>query len=449
MADIYVRSSDGSNSDNGSTWALAKATAVGAAAIDAAGDAVWFSKTHSESTASTTTISVNGTSAAPVKLLCCDDTGNPEPPTALSTGAVIATTLDKALSVVGGHCYVYGIEFRAGSSTSNVVLALQGNPSSSQAQFYEQCKFKINSTGSSSTIRIVNSAPLASSRTQWKDCQLEFSHSGQRVLVYGNWEWVGGSLVIGTSPNYVFAAGGSGYSVTVRWDGVDLSAASSSIDIMNGQVSGATLFVARRLKLPASWSGNLLSGTVLAGVRAEMYDSDSTSTNYRVWIEDCFATLRDDTGIYLNGGAYDGTTRLSHKIVTTANCNNLSGRFYTHEFTVWNDVVSGTVDVEFEIVHDSATDLTDAEIWPEVLVRESASDTLGTWVSGGAATILTAGTDWPNSSETWTGTGGFSNPNKQTLSVTIAPRVAGPLMCRIVVAKASKTLYLHPAGVVA
>jgi len=108
----------------------------------------------------------------------------------------------------------------------------------------------------------------------------------------------------------------------------------------------------------------------------------------------------------------------------------------------------GTIDVEFEIVHDSATDLTDAEIWPEVLVRESASDTLGTWVSGGVADILTAGTDWPNSSETWTGTGGFTNPNKQTLSVTVSPRVAGPLMCRIVVAKASKTVYLHQAGVV-
>lgn len=448
MADIYVRSSDGSNSDNGSTWALAKATLAGAAAIDAAGDTIWVASGHSESSAAQQTITLAGTANSPVRVLCCDDTGNPEPPTALSTGAVVATTASNAILVTGGHAYLYGIDFRAGSSSNSTFIACQGNPSSSQSQFYERCTFRLTATGTSATIRICSSAPSSTSRTVWKDCDVVFANASQRILVYGNWEWVGGSLVIGTSPNYVFAAGGSGYSVTVRWDGVDLSAADADIDIMNGQVSGATLFVARRLTLPASWSGNLLSGTVLAGVRAEMYDSDSTSTNYRVWIEDCFATLRDDTGIYLNGGAYDGTTRLSHKIVTTANCNNLSGRFYTHEFTVWNDVVSGTVDVEFEIVHDSATDLTDAEIWPEVLVRESASDTLGTWVSGGVADILTAGTDWPNSSETWTGTGGFSNPNKQTISVTIAPRVAGPLMCRIVVAKASKTVYLHQAGVV-
>jgi len=37
MTQLYVRSTDGSDSDNGTTWALAKATATGAAAIEAAG----------------------------------------------------------------------------------------------------------------------------------------------------------------------------------------------------------------------------------------------------------------------------------------------------------------------------------------------------------------------------------------------------------------------------
>lgn len=449
MADIYVRSSDGSNSDNGSTWALAKATLAGAAAIDAAGDTIWVSDAHSESSGSTQTITLAGTADSPVRVLCCDDTGNPEPPTALSTGAVVATTTSSPILITGGHAYIYGIHFHAGSSSNSTFVAVQGNPSASQSQTYEQCLFRVVATSSSATIRIVSSSPSATNKTQWLDCDVQFAHASQRIILYaGAFEWHGGALVIGTSPNYLLSPGGSGYPVFAVIDGVDLSAADAGMHIANGQAAGALQLVVRRCKLPASWSGSLLTGTVLAGVRAEMYDCDDGGTNYRLWIEDFAGALRDDTGVYLDGGAYDGTTRLSHRIVTNATCNNLSGRFYTHEFAVWNDVTSGTVDVQFEIVHDSATDLTDAEIWPEVLVRQSASDTLGTWVSGGVADILTAGTDWPNSSETWTGTGGFSNPNKQTISVTIAPRVAGPLMCRIVVAKASKTVYLHQAGVV-
>lgn len=39
MADLYVRSTDGSDTDNGTTWALAKAGLSGAAGIDAVGAA--------------------------------------------------------------------------------------------------------------------------------------------------------------------------------------------------------------------------------------------------------------------------------------------------------------------------------------------------------------------------------------------------------------------------
>jgi len=452
MADLYARSSDGSDADDGSTWALAKAKISGATAIDAAGDTIWVSKLHSESTSSTLTMSVAGTAGSPVRILCCDDTGDPEPPTALSTGAVVATTMSNPILLTGGHCYVYGIEFSAGSSSNSVYLALQGNPSASQGQTYEKCKFKLGATSSSATIRVVSSAPYATSRTQWIDCDVQLAHASQRIITYGAaFEWCGGALLMGTSPTYLLSAGGSGYAAQVRMDGVDLSAADAAIDICNGQSSGAMDLLVRRCTLPTDWTGNLFSGTVLAGVRGVMLDCDEagTGTNYRVWVEDFAGSIRDDTGIYLSDGDYDGTTRFSHRYITKATCNELSGRFCSHEFSVWNDVTTGTVDVSFEIVHDSATDLTTADVWPEVFVRDDASSTQGTWVRGGVADILTAGTNWPNSSETWTGTGGFTNPNKQTLSVTISPRVKGPLQCRIVCAIASKTFYAHPVGVVA
>mgnify|MGYP003394608494 FL=1 len=48
MADRYGRSTDGADGDGGTTWALAKATLAGLAAIDAAGDRIFLSQAHAE-----------------------------------------------------------------------------------------------------------------------------------------------------------------------------------------------------------------------------------------------------------------------------------------------------------------------------------------------------------------------------------------------------------------
>src|SRR5690349_19716487 len=106
----YVRSTDGSNSDNGTTWALAKATIAGLDAIDTAGDTLWVSQVHAESTSSAVTLSFAGTAAAPTKLMCGNDAT--EPPTAPATGATVALSGGIGNSLTfGGYLYAYGISF--------------------------------------------------------------------------------------------------------------------------------------------------------------------------------------------------------------------------------------------------------------------------------------------------------------------------------------------------
>ena len=90
MATRYVRSTDGSDSDDGSTWALAKATVAGVTAIDTAGDTLWISQAHAETSGSAITFAGAGTNASPTKLLCGNDAA--EPPTALATGGSITGT---------------------------------------------------------------------------------------------------------------------------------------------------------------------------------------------------------------------------------------------------------------------------------------------------------------------------------------------------------------------
>lgn len=58
MADLYVRSTDGNNADDGSTWALAEADLHSTAW--AAGSRIFVSDVHSQSTAGNVAIASGG-----------------------------------------------------------------------------------------------------------------------------------------------------------------------------------------------------------------------------------------------------------------------------------------------------------------------------------------------------------------------------------------------------
>lgn len=117
MANFYVRSTDGSDIDGGTTWALAKATLAGALAVATAGDTIFVSDNHAETQASAMTLSSQGTAASPVRILCVDDAA--EPPTALATTATVTTTGSFAMAF-HGFAYCYGITFSSGSGAVNI-----------------------------------------------------------------------------------------------------------------------------------------------------------------------------------------------------------------------------------------------------------------------------------------------------------------------------------------
>lgn len=113
MATIYLRSTDGNDADNGSTWALAKATLAAAITAAGAGGTVYMSQAHAES-GSTITLD-GGTAASPTVVLCVND--GAAPPTALATTGSIATTTSGAITI-NGFLYIYGVVFNLGSGAT-------------------------------------------------------------------------------------------------------------------------------------------------------------------------------------------------------------------------------------------------------------------------------------------------------------------------------------------
>jgi hypothetical protein len=197
------------------------------------------------------------------------------------------------------------------------------NTTAGNVQRYEDCVFTLTASGT----RYVQVGAGVSGLllTTWKNCDVSFSATGHRVWPVGPFVWDGGTVIDGgTDPTAIIGLGGlSGRGIArCLISGVDFSACSSSVNIFDTSSASLTgaYAVVRNSKLPASWSGGLVSTAPSSpGLRASMYNCDSTDTNYRLWIEDYAGSIKSETVIVRTGGASDGTTPLSWKVVSSAN----------------------------------------------------------------------------------------------------------------------------------
>lgn len=449
MANIYVRSSDGNNADGASTWALAKADATGAAAIDAAGDDVFFSDNHAESTASALSLAFVNNATNPVKLLSVDDSA--EPPTALLAGAKITTTGANGISV-GGSIYVWGLTFECGSGAVNADLVLNPNGSLDNArQIYEDCIFRVVATGSSADLQVNGTASTNNNAnwTRWVNCQAKFSRVGGGIQNWGEFIWEGGGIESGSTAltSVLFIAPSSGR--PARWDirGVDLSNAGSAVSMFNAAGTAFQLGIMRNCKLPASWSGSLATGTWNVQGRFAMYNCDNADTHYRLWIEEYAGAITDETTIVKTGGASDGTTPIAWKMVTRAAANEYVARLTTDDIAVWIEDIGSPITITLDFLHDSVTALQDDEIWMLVEYQGTSGFPLSVTASCRRANVLTAPANHDASSATWTTTG-LTNPNEQKLEVTFTPLEKGVAYIRVFLAKPSYTVYLDPLPII-
>lgn len=442
MANLYVRSTDGSDADNGTTWALAKASIGGVAAIDSTTDrTIMVSDNHAETPTGPTTWSWAGTKAAPTIVRCVDDSA--EPPT--TTAATATVVCDSALSLSGAAAYVCfeGISFTSGNGGSTT-MSLTGQTTAAGTLHLKGCELKLASTGASSGINLTNAT---GSTVILEDVDFRFAASGQAIIggSAGNVIWNGGSLLSGgTSPTSLF----TGMEMNSSWliSGLNLSNAGAGIHLCNStNVNVRAVF--RDIKVPDSWSGSFHSGTPGRGSRFSFYNCDSADTNYRMAIHEHFGTIVSETTIVRTGGASDGATTLSWKMVSGADAEWPLNYLQSDEIVIWNDSVGSSKTVTIEVVTDNVT-LTDIEAELRVLYLGTSGRPLGSYSSSANTNSLAAGTAYTTSSETWTTTG-LGTPVKQYMRVTFTPQEKGFIHAVVRLYRASTTVYVDPELTVA
>lgn len=440
MANIYVRSTDGSNSDNGSTWALAKLDLVGAAGIDAAGDVIWVSQAHAESTAGAISPAWAGSQSNPTRIICGDDSA--APPTALATTATVTTTGNSNISLASDrYCYVYGITFVAGSGasgTASILLAASsGTPLYSE---FEECSFQLASTGTSS---VINSNNSNQHTIRLRDCTFKFAATAQKISNSSSGKLIitGGSVLPGSSAITEFV--NPGFASETYIDGVDLSNCAAAMNVSTSSQPNSRLVI-RNCKMPASWSGSVHSGTPAVGALYELFNCSDGDVNYRYERKDQWGTITHQASTLVRtGGATDGTTPLSWKMVSNTTPEWKHQTLDSNEIVVWNETVGSAITVTLEFLHDSATNMTDREIWMEAQYLGTSGVPLSSFIDDAATGYLTTAADQADSSETWDTTG-MSNPNTQKMSVTFTPQEKGFIVVKAKLAATSKTVYVCP-----
>ena len=437
MVDIYVRSTDGNNVDDGSTWALAKATIPTAIS---AGTRVVVSQVHSESLAVAKTITVSGTSVAPGIIACGNDVS--EPPTTPAITGKMATTGANAITFAGTYLVVDGVVIEAGSGAVNTYLniATAGN----QVHAYRNCDFILRATGPSASITTGTASNLNPSQVTWEKCNVKFlGTNGKIINISTNFDWSGGTALPGTATpsGTLFQYVSAGEGVNSHISGVDFSNFASTLIFFNvlGQSGYAEM---RNCRLPANWSGSLVSAEMGYGCRVEMHNCDSADTNYRLWVQDYWGTVKSETALVRTGGASDGTTSYSWQVASNANASK-NFPLWAPEVVRWNDTVAVAVTVTVEILHDSVTALQDDEVWLEVMYLGTAGYPLGSHISDRTASVFATPVDQTSSAEVWTTTG-MTNPNKQKLTVTFTPQEKGYIHAKVYLGKDSKTIYVDP-----
>ena len=436
---IRVRSTDGSNSDNGSSWAQSKLDVAGAAGADVAGDEIFLSQVHNETTASSIVLAWAGTGAAPTKIICANDAS--ETPTASATTAVVKVTGSNVSIQHSGNVYCYGVNWINDGASNSTIWCHQAVR---ERQLWESCTFQLTNVSGVGSF-FISAASTTGGEIIWKNCQARFPGGASAGLqINGDqFRWEGGAIMSGSGTPAALFTMGTNRQNKVVISGVDLSNLGTTFNFL--AAGNAGVVIGRNLKLPSGWTGDLHSGTMTLGARVELYNCDSGDTNYRVRIKDYLGEVRDETTLVMSGddAATNGTTVYSLKITTTSNANIYNGRFEVCELFFSNDVVGSAITLEVEILHDSVTPLTNADVWMEAQYPGTAGAPLASYVSDMKADILGSAANQDSSSVTWTTTG-MSNPNKQKLSVTCTPQEAGTIIVRIFAGKPSYTFYANP-----
>lgn len=421
-----------------------------------AGDTVYVSNVHAESWTpgafTSNFYDFPGSAASPLRVLCAVDTGQPQPPTTLATTATVTLTGGNSSTLLlAGPVYCYGVTFACTGTSGNCGIGILANGSSASSYLQirmESCGINIGTSNSSVMAFGANSGTVATAPSiELINCTLTFGSTLQSIIYQSTFRFrMKGGAIAGTVPTggLISLNTGAITSGTAEFDGVDLSPLGSG-SIMSGTWQPSSVnFLFRNCKLGASfsWAPAFNASYGWCHTSLDAINCDSAGTNYILRRENQMGRTLPETTIIRSGGASDGTTGLSHKIVTST-VTRWDFAYANFELAAWNDNSGSSKTATVEILADTVTNLNNDDIWMEVEYQGASGNPRSSFLNCTKANILAANAAIPSSSASWTTTG-ITHPNAMKLQVVFTPQMKGWVIARVYVAKTSQTVYVDP-----
>lgn len=433
MATKYLYSGAAGLND-GSSWANAWVALSSATGL-AAGDELLVHKTHSQTGLTTTHSFNNGTIANPVKIICVDkDAGD-----VLATGASFAWTAGNV--GLTGNVKWYGVTI-TGNTTGNLIVST-GNSQTNGLGEFENCTFTETNTGGVS----FGSSSAIRSRIRFLNCTFDWSGAtaaGTLIVLGSNaaciFEFTGCTFTPRATQTSLFSVASGSLSVAL-FRGCTFSGTVTNlfgtVSTVGWQVifDGCTLPTYTNIRSAAvahicgQWEiRNCVGGTISAAVVGPAK------------IDDYAGTIAADLTRYRDGGASDGVSSYCLAMVTNANAGAPYG--YLASPPIIRRVNAGASQTITAYIASGGS-LNNDEVYAELLSPSEAGTATPTSrfqssrvVNRGTPAALTT-----DGTSTWTGTGVGT---LQKITFTISPTVAGLVVLRLFVAKASATVYFSP-----
>jgi len=442
MTDYYVSSVDGNDGDNGTTWALAKATLTGGLAVaTSAGDVIRVSHVHQEVLAADTTY----TAQNHVSIIVVDRSNSDALALMDGTNGYIGHTANSYAVTFAGAFKVYmrGLYF-LGSGTTVKLYNL--NSADGMHCEYESCTFKMTQHSGSGVV-FGSAGSNINAYCKLMNCVVNTTNGSQRPIQFGGGKSeIYGLTMTGTACRFGNALGRS---AVAYFEGCDISNCTAGGDALWSDNSNSG-FVATMVncKIASGVTVMAAQSTVPNRGSTEVYlfNCDDSTEYFRIAHYSALGETTVSNTIYANdGAAYDGTAKCSWKITTTANCT-----FYTPYVSPWIDVYhSGTSAITpyLEALRSgSTTKYKDNEVWSEWSYQGTDNTTLAKFAND-RMTPLGSAVDQTASSldaSGWTGEDGTNNAFMKLESGSITPYEIGHIRARVCVGATEITVYVDP-----
>ena len=429
MATVYCND-DGSNDSPYDT--LAKAATTFLVAVDqlAAGDDLLIGMDHLDSPGGNVTYTFPGTAASPNRVISINTTTEDYDK---ADNVQVDTSGGVRDIVIQGIVRCYGISLKTGDDLRSIT---QDN-----FVLFDDCILELSSAQG----QIVIGHSNAENYFTLKNTDVNFSGGGSNcgiAFIGGNniFKWEGGVLSIaGTQPTTGLFRVSVDLNI-ISVSGVDLSALTQEVINITGDGDHLAEFHHCKISTAALTSGSITG----IGTRILFSGADDTTGNdlYRLDYFTYWGNVFHDDAIFVTtGGASDGTTPISWKMVTNISAAEFSEPLVSPPIAIWIDS-TGAKTLTIQCLWDSVTDIEDDEIWLEVEYLSASADTESDFINDGLADILASPAPQTTNSTAWTEN--LTNDNEFAINVTPTINRVGLALCRVHLAKPSTTVYVDP-----